>query len=143
MADYDDSVLLDRKLAEEEIRELKIVLLPYFHSAGGLGGDEDITDFLDYTFAMISNSKTAEYIVKELLGMEMDFCNEEVAHKVGKEISNFVTKLNGSEEEDGEDGADVSKASRVVSIKASVLLRKQEIAYTGSVLTCFESETRL
>ena len=97
MADYDGTVTLSRKLTDDEIRELKIVLLPYFHSAGGLGGDEDITDFLDYVFAMISNSKTIEYIVNELVGMEMEFCNEQVAHKVGKEISSFVAKLNAPE----------------------------------------------
>jgi hypothetical protein len=120
MADYDGNALLDRKLTDEELRELKIVLLPYFHTSGGLG-DEDITDFLDYTFAMISNSKSAEYVVKELVGMEMDFCNEQVAHKVGKEIANFVTTLNGGGEDDAAAAAgDSSQKSRVVSLKASI-----------------------
>eukprot|EP00980_Cylindrotheca_fusiformis_P019327 scaffold6638_cov127-Cylindrotheca_fusiformis.AAC.11 len=132
MADYDGSVFLDRKLTDEEVRELKIILFPYFHSAGGLGGDEDITDFLDYTFAMVSNSKTVDYIVKELLGMEMEFCNEEVGQKVAREIANFVTKLNGgpeekNEEKDNTDGAESSSAGRVVSLKASVLLASKDM----------------
>jgi hypothetical protein len=89
---YDGNVSLTRKMEDDEIRELRIVLLPYFHISGG--EVEDITDFLDYAFAMISNSKTIDYIVQELLGMEMEFCGQEIANKVGKELSTFVAKLN-------------------------------------------------
>lgn len=100
-------------MTEEETREIKITLLPYFHASGSL--DEDITDFLDYTFAMISNTKTVDYIVKELIGMEMEFCNEEVAHKVGAQISKFVAQiLNGRSNDDGEEmeeGGDSVEAS--------------------------------
>jgi hypothetical protein len=128
MTDYDGTALLDRRLTDEEIRELKIVLLPYFHASGSIG-DEDITDFLDYTFAMISNSKPAEYVVTELIGMEMDFCNQEVAHKVGKEIANFVIALNGG----GDDAAaaeagDASQKTRVVSLKASIFVSRSRSA---------------
>lgn len=127
MADYDGSVVLDRKMTDEETREIKIILLPYFHASGSIG-DEDITDFLDYTFAMISNSKTVEYIVQELVGMEMEFCNEAVAHKVGAEISKFVTQLlkGGNEnddeakvEEDGDSGE--ASGGRVVSLKVGFM----------------------
>ena len=124
--DYDGSVSLDRKLTEEETRELRIILLPYFHSGSGGTEVDDITDFLDYTFAMISNQKSVEYVIKELLGMEMEFCPEDVAHKVGKEISNFIIKLNngggdnnggGSTAEAAEDDDSGKKGPRVVSLK--------------------------
>lgn len=125
--DYDGNESLSRKLTEDETRELRIVLLPYFHASGEVGV-EDITDFLDYTFAMISNSKTVEYVVKELIGMEMDFCPEEVAHKVGKEISTFLNQLNNGgcssenaegSKHDGEQGGE-QKSPRVVSLKVRV-----------------------
>jgi hypothetical protein len=128
---YDGTVSLPRKLSEEENRELRITLLPYFHVAGGLGV-EDITDFMDYTFAMISNSKAVDYVIEELIGMEMDFCNAAVAKKVGKELAEFITKITGGgggdspgeeegEEEEGEAGGDGNgegtKGPRVVSLK--------------------------
>lgn len=123
MPNYDGSVGLGRKLNPDEIRELKIILLPYFHASGSL--DEDVTDFLDYTVALLSNDKTVEYIVQELVGMEMEFCNEEVAHKVGAEMSKFVSQLlkggsnDGGGAEEKEDGGDSGESSgrRVVSLK--------------------------
>lgn len=98
--DYDGSVSLPRKLTEEETRELQIRLLPYFHATGGMGMD-DVTDFLDFTFAMVSNSKDVDYIVKELIGMEMEFCSPEVAAKVGRAISDYIASLTGEKKEDG------------------------------------------
>ena len=115
---YDGSVSLPRKLTDDESRELRITLLPYFHTSGD-AGVEDVTDLLDYAFAMISNNQTVEYVVKELLGMEMEFCNEEVAHKVGNELSTFVTKLNKGEDTSQGDAKD----SRVVSLKVNILKR--------------------
>lgn len=115
MTEYDGSAVLDRKMTEEETREIKITLLPYFHATVA-SGDEDITDFLDYTFAMISNSKTVEYIVKELIGMDMEFCPEEVAHKLGREVADFIAQLKkgNSVKAEGRDGA---SGNRVVSLK--------------------------
>jgi hypothetical protein len=126
---YDGSVFVSRRLTEAEVRELRITLLPYFHVSGGLGA-EDIADFLDYTFAMVSNAKTVDYVMQELIGMEMDFCNEQVAKKVGKELAAFITKITGGAEEgeetsnpqDDEEDADGSKAAsnkgpRVKSLK--------------------------
>jgi hypothetical protein len=128
MGDYDGSVSISHKLSDDEIRELRIILLPYFHIAGGVGV-EDITDFLDYTFAMLSNEKTVEYVVKELIGMEMDFCAEAIAHKVGKELSVFLDKLNNGGEdpqetskeadEEGEENDGSQKGPRVVSLKVN------------------------
>lgn len=113
MSSYDASIMINRKLTDEETRELRIVLLPYFHASGGLGVD-DISDFLDYTLAMVSNQQTVEYVVKEMIGMEMDFCKEDVAHKVGKEISDFLNKLNNPSTEETTQDDD---SSRVVSLK--------------------------
>ena len=122
------SVALDRKLTEEESRELRILLMPYFHTAA-IGEDnnaaavapEDINDFLDYAFAMVNNKKSVEYVIKELVGMEMEFCTPAVAEKVGDELSGFLQKLVNGQEEGGEgdaerkepedkDGADAKKS---------------------------------
>ena len=93
MSSYDGSVSLSRKLTDEETKELRITLLPYFHTAGIAElGPEDVTDFLDYAFAMISNSKPVDFVVEELKGMEMDFCPPEVADKVGQAMAEFCTR---------------------------------------------------
>jgi hypothetical protein len=137
---YDGSVSLTRRLAEEEIKDLRIQLLPLFHASGGLGV-EDITDFLDYTFAMISNNKTVDYVITELIGMEMDFCTPVVARKVGKELASFINQINnnGGESqqeqepqegnEEGEEDGDESgnKASRVVSLKVCNAMQMRDI----------------
>ena len=65
--DYDGSVLINRKLTDEETRELRIVVLPYFHASGGLG-DEGITDFLDFAFEMVSNQQN----LHQVLGLSAD-----------------------------------------------------------------------
>lgn len=126
---YDGSVSVPRKLTEEELHELRITVLPYFHAAGGLSA-EDITEFLDYAFAMVSNNKSVDYVIKELISMEMDFCNEEVAKKVGKELATFVNKINnkdnagGGEEAPDDDDDKGSKGSRVVSLKVKNRLKR-------------------
>lgn len=123
-ATNDSAVHLERKLTEDEVRELRITLLPYFHSDGNTEADAvDITDLLDYTFAMISNSKDTEYIVNELIGMEMDFCPATVAQKLGKEISSFIIKLQGGNTEGVENtttsSSSQSAGTHVVSLKVS------------------------
>ena len=134
---YDGSVSLTRKLDEEEIKQLRIQLLPLFVASGGLGV-EDITDFLDYTFAMISNNKTVDYVINELIGMEMDFCTPDVASKAGKELASFINEINnggegqqeaeeGNEEGEEEDVDESSKiGSRVVSLKVCVVIRVRD-----------------
>ena len=93
IATYDASVALDRKLTQEETRELKILLVPYFHVTGDAEVNaEDINDLLDYAFAMVNNQKSVEYVIKELVGMEMEFCNATIAEKVGSAISEFLHK---------------------------------------------------
>jgi hypothetical protein len=146
MPDYDDTVFLDRKLNQDETSELRITLLPYFHVAGGGAAIEDVTDFLDYTFAMISNNKDVGFVIKELMGMEMEFCPPEIAEKVGRELALFVTKLNGGGDgegasemggvesmERGEEGeenttaAEGAKGSRVVSLKVGCSVRVEDV----------------
>lgn len=93
---YDGSVALDRKLTPEETRELKILLMPYFHATGdNEASPEDINDLLDYAFAMVNNQKTVEYVIQELVGMEMEFCNATIADKVGAGLSEFLRKAMG------------------------------------------------
>ena len=130
MASQNDSVSLPRKLTKEETKELKIALLPYFHTADIAElGPEDVGDFLDYAFAMISNQKPIDFVVQELKGMEMDFCPPEVADKVGQAMIDFLQPLIAKEEQqaadeaNGEEAADAGDnqtGERVVSLKVSV-----------------------
>lgn len=96
--EFDRSVCLDRKLTEDETRELRITLMPYFLAEGGMESD-DINDFLDYTFTMVSNSKTIEYIVGELDG----FCSPEVSKKIGKQLADSILQLKGGRAGDEKD----------------------------------------
>jgi hypothetical protein len=97
--DFDGSISLGRKLSEEETHELRITLLPYFHSEGGMESD-DINDFLDYTFTMLSNDKTIEYIVGEYAA----FFSPEVSKKIGNQLAIRIKELKG-----GDDGDYVDK----------------------------------
>lgn len=79
-------------------------MLPYFHSTGsGSGGlaPEDINEFLDYALTMVSNEKTVETIIQDLLSMEMDFFPTELAEKVGSVMSEFIQTLLGVNEDEG------------------------------------------
>jgi hypothetical protein len=87
--EFDGSLVLGRKLSDEETRELRITLLPYFHAEGGMETD-DINDFLDYTFTMLSNAKTIEYIVGEYVA----FFSPEVSKKIGTVLANRIEELN-------------------------------------------------
>jgi hypothetical protein len=110
---YDASVALDRKLSPEESRELKILLMPYFHATGdNEASPEDINDLLDYAFAMVNNQKSVEYVITELVGMEMDFCNSTIAEKVGGQLSGFLKKAMGGGEDD-----DKFNGGKVASLK--------------------------
>ena len=109
MASYDGTVSMSRKLTENETRELKITLMPYFTTEGGMGVD-DITDFLDYTFTMVSNSKAVDYIVKELDG----FCSDEVSQKVGKELADYITKLSKEDDRDSKEVSGTAEDGRRV-----------------------------
>lgn len=130
---YDGSLELPRKLTDEEQRELRIVLVPYFHVSDGSEGlgPEDISDFLDYAFAMISNQKSVDYVMQELQGME-DFCPPSVAEKVGRALSDFVKSINDKEGPgEGGDGGNMKSptgkegntSARVVSLKVRILKR--------------------
>ena len=113
MSSYDASVALDRKLTAEETRELKISLMPYFVATGDTeASPEDINDLLDYAFAMVNNQKTVEYVIQELVGMEMEFCNATVAEKVGSELTAFLKKIMGVEE----------PAPKIASLKVCVVM---------------------
>ena len=112
---YDASVALDGKLTQEQTHELKILLVPHFHAAAAAddndndndNNDEDINDFLDYAFAMVNNQKSVEYVIKELVGMEMEFCNPTIAENVGSELSRFLQTILKGGKEGGEEEEEV------------------------------------
>ena len=111
--------LVDRKLTPEESRELKILLLPCFHAPGSDSSDvapEDINDFLDYVVAMVNNNKDVGYMIKELVGMEMEFCNQAVAEKVGEELSGFLAKISGAGNTAGDEPSGTIASLKVGSV---------------------------
>ena len=92
---YDATVALDRKLTVEEMNELKIIMMPCFHTTSTNTTEEDIVDLIDYAIAMINNQKSIEFTTTELIGMEMEFCTAAIADKVGNALSEFVQKILG------------------------------------------------
>jgi len=57
--------------------------------------DDDASDLLDYALAMVVNGKSAEYIVSELLSVEMDICTSETAGRIGVGIGSFLDSMSG------------------------------------------------
>jgi hypothetical protein len=94
-----------RKLTDSETSDLRIVLQKELPSL--VDDAEDIADLLDYTFAMISNSKSVPYMEGEL----KELCNEEAAKRIGELLLEYFTKLDG--------GKDEEERTRLKSIKAS------------------------
>ena len=123
--EFDGSISLGRKLSDEETHELRITLLPYFHSEGGMETD-DINDFLDYTFTMLSNDKTVEYIVGEYV----TFFSPEVSKKIGTQLALRIKELKGggdgdyAEEGQKSDGKDDLVTTQKVRNTGVVLLKE-------------------
>lgn len=107
---------------------------------------DDITDFLDYTLAMVSNEKDIAYIVNELIGMEMDFCPPEIAHRVGSVLAEGVAKMNNpdSVEEEGavggSDGVSGAVSPKKVSARKCISFTCL-LLYRASNITMHECES--
>ena len=132
-SEYNGTVRLNRKLTDDESKELRSKLDPLFSTQSTEA--EDISDFLDYTFAMVSNNKTVEHVIAELVEMDMEFCSQEVANQLGKILSEYLAPLDGAvttaeEAAPGEDNSneeapaaednkdeEAKDGSRVVSLK--------------------------
>ena len=122
------SVALDRKLTSEETHELKLLLMPICLVGGGEDGasTEDINDLLDYAFAMVNNAKSVDNVVEELIGMEMQFCNSDMAHKIGQELATFLNKLvNGSTGGAADESKETSE-SKIASLKVRFFLKNDQ-----------------
>ena len=131
---YDGTVALDvathGKLTDDEMKEMKQAKLYALFSSSSEDGasEEDISDILDYACAMVNNGKSVEYVIKELCGMEMDFCPEETAHQVGAILAEYVAQKNtgggiggGGESSQQQDSSSASNG-RVVSLKVRARL---------------------
>lgn len=133
---YDGTICMNRKLTEEETHELRIKLIPYFTTDGGMGVD-DMADFLDYIFTMVSNSKAVDYVVKELDG----FCSPETSKKIGYELATNIELFNGTSGSVGDSNEDPktpgsNPGKRVVSLKVS----NQEsccVSYDAALFPCY------
>jgi hypothetical protein len=86
---FDDTLSLPRKLTSEESVQLQERLRPFI-TASQSDEDDFVSDLFDYAVAMVSNSKSIRYVVDNLIGMEMEFCNSEVAERIGKEIHDYI-----------------------------------------------------
>ena len=93
-----------RTLTEDETAELRSIL----HEAlPALVEDaEDIADLLDYTFAMIANSKSVPYMEGEL----KELCSDDAAKRIGEILQRYFHKLEANDD---------SKRVTVKAIKAS------------------------
>lgn len=112
---YDSAMTASRKLTDDEAKELRSQIIQHIQYSAE--DEEDVNDLLDYTFAMVSNGKSLEYVVQELVSMEMDICREETAHKIAMQIAQYlqenVNHVVGEESNEEEE----SGGHRVVSLK--------------------------
>jgi len=90
-----------RKLSEDEISQLRTSLLNELSVSPSSDPQqvkdeyENVSDLLDFVLAMIGNAKTAQYIVDELVIMEMEECDAEKAKNVGVIIAHFIETIEG------------------------------------------------
>lgn len=111
---YNGQLAASRKLTDEEAKELRSILVQSLTYSPE--EQEDVNDLLDYTFAMTSNGKPLEYIVQELVSMEMDVCPEPQAHSLARLIATFLeTRVHHQETEK-------ETESHVVSLKVRYLV---------------------
>ena len=91
-----ESLHCTRKLTESELGQLRAALTHELLKSSTLPQseqDENIADLLDFVLAMVGNAKSAQYIVDELVSMEMEECNAEKAKNVGTIIANFIQEM--------------------------------------------------
>ncbi|KAL7515117.1 hypothetical protein ACHAXN_012400 [Cyclotella atomus] len=82
-----------RKLTASETSTLRSLLLKQLDVAGHPQAEEDAGDLLDYAFAMIANGKDVDYVVEELISMEMEVCDADKARKLGDALSAFFAGM--------------------------------------------------
>jgi len=88
--DEDESsslLFLNRKLTIDEVSALRSLLQTELPSL--VEDAEDITDLLDYTFAMISNSKSVPYMEGEL----KELCSEDAAKRIGEILLSYFRTI--------------------------------------------------
>jgi hypothetical protein len=102
---------LSRKLTDEEGKEVRLRILPFLvqaNAGGGEGGgddddgddamandtsEEDMNDFIDYIVAMLNNAKTVSQCVDEMTEMDMPFCPQPTAQRIGEELASLVQQI--------------------------------------------------
>lgn len=118
---YDGSLAMSRKLTEDESKDLRVTLLPYFHASSSRNlAPEDISDLVEYGATMITNMKSVDYAIQELLGMDLDFFTPEVADKIGAAMADFIQKLSGGDEASGEGEEDADKNAASAEVRFPV-----------------------
>lgn len=112
----DDDISAPRKLTSTETTKLRSLLKSKLnlHSSSNTTTDkqqaeEDASDLLDYTFAMIANGKNVRYVVDELKSMEMDVCDGKSADMLGRTLGKYLKDLNGGSGSGGGVGGDNKK----------------------------------
>jgi hypothetical protein len=128
---YNGQLAASRKLTDEEAKELRSILVQSLTYSPE--EQEDVNDLLDYTFAMTSNGKPLEYIVQELVSMEMDVCPEPQAHSLARLIATFLeTRVHHQETEK-------ETESHVVSLKVRYLYQLVGLTAMNRALVSFVS----
>jgi hypothetical protein len=112
-AGEDSSTTHKLQLTDDENNILQSRLKPILVSDSSTSEEEaeDVTDLIDYTLAMLQNGNTSEFVVKELMAMEMEICSQVKAEEIGRAVNVFLEEhTNGTlKESDAQQQEEKSK----------------------------------
>ena len=135
-----DTIQCARKLNEAEMTQLRTILLNELTSSSTSNPeqsqeeDENISVFLDFVLAMIGNGKTVQYIVDELVEMEMEECNAEKAKSVGNLVAKFIQEIEGTTQIKEESVCEENKeASKETELKKTPIMKSLVV----SIFFCY------
>ena len=61
---------------------------------------DDATDLLDYALAMLGNGKSVGFVVEEMVGMELEVCDDAAGERIALELGRFIRGLDGDDDDD-------------------------------------------
>ena len=87
-----EQLVAPRELSEEESAELKDMLKDQMLSYSD-DDEEDVVNMLDYVIDMINGGESVGHVTEELPLLEMPFCDEGAARKMGSCIAEYFTEF--------------------------------------------------
>lgn len=133
-----DGLYLLRKLTSAEAEDLQERLRPVF-SLPDEGDGVTTNDLIEYAVAMVGNSNTIRYVVEKLVEMELDFCNQETAERIGSKVRDFFIECLGADAVGGLNSHDVGtvalSTTQDTPTKARIaILKSKDVTNALSVL---------